>query len=181
MTGKANKVRLTDAVVRRLRPGSTEYIVRDIRIAGLGVRVRPSGHRSFVWHGTVNGRMVRTTVGSAALMTMEKARAACRALLDGSHPRCSGDLAGRAGVPLFRDFVVEDWLPARRPAVEGGSGSPGGRSPGAVSETAISGSVMPIRRGSNSQWPMSIPESITATWATAPGVVPAPSRRAIRA
>ncbi len=114
MTGKARKVRLTDAVVRKLRPGGTEYIVRDIRVAGLGVRVRPSGHRSFVWHGTVNGRMVRTTIGAAALMTVKEARIACRALLDGSHPLCSEDPAGRTAVPLFRDFVTEDWLPAQR-------------------------------------------------------------------
>lgn len=114
MTGRARKVRLTDAVVRKLRPANTEYIVRDNRIAGLGVRVRPSGHRSFVWHGTVNGRMVRTTIGSAALTTVEEARTACRSLLDGSHPLCSEDPAGRAAVPLFRDFVMEDWLPARR-------------------------------------------------------------------
>ena len=114
MTSGARKVRLTDAGVARLKPGGTEYIVRDTRVAGLGVRVRPSGHRSFVWHGTVNGRTVRTTIGSAALMTVEEARSACRAFLDGSHPLCAEDLAGRAAVPLFRDFVMEDWLPARR-------------------------------------------------------------------
>ena len=114
MTGKVRKVRLTDAAVRKLRPGNTEYIVRDNRIAGLGVRVRPSGHRSFVWHGTVNGTMVRTTIGSAALTTVKEARTACRALLDGSHPLCSGDPAGRADTPLFRDFVMDDWLPAHR-------------------------------------------------------------------
>ena len=114
MTGKARKVRLTDAGVTRLKPRSTEYIVRDNRVAGLGVRVRPSGHRSFVWHGTVNGKAVRTTIGSAALTTVAEARIACRSLLDGSHPLCSKDPAGRADVPLFRDFVMEDWLPARR-------------------------------------------------------------------
>jgi len=114
MTGRARKVRLTDAGVARLKPGGTEYIVRDNRIAGLGVRIRPSGHRSFVWHGTMNGRTVRTTIGSAALMTVEEARSACRTLLDGSHPLCAGDAAGRTAIPLFRDFVMEDWLPARQ-------------------------------------------------------------------
>ena len=114
MTGGAKKVRLTDTGIARLQPGRTEYIVRDRRVAGLGVRVRPSGHRSFVWHGTVNGRAMRTTVGSAALMTVDEARSECRALLDGSHPLCAGDLAGRAVVPLFRDYVMEAWLPARR-------------------------------------------------------------------
>ena len=114
MTGRARKVRLTDAGVARLKPGGTEYIVRDTRVAGLGVRVRPSGHRSFVWRGTVNGKVVRTTVGSALLMTVEEARSACRTLLDGSHSLCAEGLDGRAAVPLFRDFVMDDWLPARR-------------------------------------------------------------------
>ncbi len=114
MTGRTRKVRLTNASVARLKPGGTEYIVRDIRVAGLGVRVRPSGHRSFVWHGTVKGGIVRTTIGSATLMTVEEARSACRAFLDGSHPLCAGDLADQAAVPYFRDFVMEDWLPAYR-------------------------------------------------------------------
>ena len=114
MTGRARKVRLTDAHIARLKPAGTEYIVRDSRTAGLGVRVLPSGHRSFVWHGTASGRIARTTIGSAALMTVEEARSACRALLDGSHPLCAGDPAGRAAVPLFRDFVMEDWLLTRR-------------------------------------------------------------------
>ena len=122
MTGRARKVRLTDAGVARLKPGGTEYIVRDSRTAGLGVRVRPSGHRSFVWHGTVSGKVVRTTVGSAALMTVEEARSACRTFLDGSHPLCAGDAAGRTAVPLFRDFVMEDWLPARRSHCSSGWG-----------------------------------------------------------
>ncbi len=104
--------KLTDAGVARLKPGRTEYILRDTRLAGLGVRVRPSGHRSFVWHGAVNGRIVRRTIGSAALMTVEEARSACRALLDGTHRLCAED--GSGAVPLFRAFVMEDWLPARQ-------------------------------------------------------------------
>ena len=122
MTGRARKVRLTEAGAARLKPGEMEYIVRDSRVTGLGVRVRPSGHRSFVWHGTVNGKVVRTTIGSAALMTVEEARSACRALLDGSHPLCAGDSASRAAVPLFRDFVMEDWLPAYRGRYSSGWG-----------------------------------------------------------
>ena len=74
MTGRARKIRLTDAGVARLRPRKTEYVVWDSQVAGLGVRVRPSGHRSFVWHGHANGAAVRVTVGSAALTTVEEAR-----------------------------------------------------------------------------------------------------------
>ena len=43
-------------------------------MAGLGVRVRPSGHRSFVWHGQVNGASIRRTIGPAALKTVDDAR-----------------------------------------------------------------------------------------------------------
>ena len=73
-------IRLTDAGVAKLRPGTTEYIVWDSRVAGLGVRVRPSGHRSFVWHGHADGRAVRKTVGSTAMMTVDDARRKCIAL-----------------------------------------------------------------------------------------------------
>ena len=40
---KGRRVRLTDAGVGRLKPHSTEYVVWDSEVAGLGVRVRPSG------------------------------------------------------------------------------------------------------------------------------------------
>ena len=76
-----------------------------------GVRVRPSGHRSFVWHGRVQGEPVRATVGPAALMTVEDARKRALALSVGNAPRTA---EGRSGAPLFRDFVQDEWLPAYR-------------------------------------------------------------------
>ncbi len=105
-------VRLTDAGVARLKPGKTEYIVRDSRTVGLGVRVRPSGHRSFVWHGQANGRAVRKTVGQAALMSVKDARRECMALQTGAG---RAD-AGKPGndIPLFRDFVLGEWRAASR-------------------------------------------------------------------
>ena len=45
----AKRRRLTDANVAKLAPSAREYTVWDTRQAGLGVRVRPSGHRSFVY------------------------------------------------------------------------------------------------------------------------------------
>ena len=70
---KRRRVRLTDAGVGKLKPHTTEYAVWDNEVSGLGVRVRPSGHRSFVWHGRVQGEPVRATVGPAPLMTVEDA------------------------------------------------------------------------------------------------------------
>ena len=45
----ASRRRLTDANVAKLAPATREYTIWDTRLAGLGVRVRPSGHRSFVY------------------------------------------------------------------------------------------------------------------------------------
>ena len=109
---KGRRVRLTDAGVGRLKPHTTEYVVWDSEVSGLGVRVRPSGHRSFVWHGRVQGELVRATVGPAALMTVEDARKRALTLRLGTAPR--NKLEGRSGNPLFRDFVLEEWLPAYR-------------------------------------------------------------------
>ena len=105
-------VRLTDAGVARLKPGRTEYIVWDTRVAGLGVRVRPSGHRSFVWHGRSEGRAVRATVGPVALMTVEEARRAALALQNGEGRFRDGDGIALSAVPLFRDFATGAWMAA---------------------------------------------------------------------
>ena len=119
-------MRLTDAGATRLKPGRTEYIVWDTRIAGLGVRVRPSGHRSFVWHERVNCRTVRRTVGSVTLMTMEEARGACLALQNDEGPSGGDDGKAPSSAPLFRDFATGEWqatagarwTPSRRRHVE---------------------------------------------------------------
>ena len=108
---RGRRVRLTDAGVAKLKPRTTEYAVWDSEVPGLGVRVRPSGHRSFVWHGRVQGEPVRATVGPAALMTVEDARNEALALRVGTAPR---EAEGRSGAPLFRDFVLDEWLPAYR-------------------------------------------------------------------
>ncbi|MCY4608608.1 MAG: tyrosine-type recombinase/integrase [bacterium] len=92
------KRRLTDAFVRRLRPGNREYSVRDIMVPSLGVRVYPSGGRSYVHFG--EGRKV--SLGPAMLMTIGQARRTSLSLLTGSIP-------DKTAAPLFRDFVAGPW------------------------------------------------------------------------
>jgi len=92
------KTRLTDALVRRLRPGDREYTVRDAMAPSLGVRVHPSGGRSYVHFG--EGRKV--SLGSAALITVGEARRDSLALLTGGIPN-------KETVPLFRDFAAGPW------------------------------------------------------------------------
>ena len=126
MTG-GRRVRLSDAGIAKLKPRKTEYIVWDSRTAGLGVRVRRSGHRSFVWHGRANGRTVRMTVGPVALMTVEDARRECSALPHAGSFSGTDDKRVPPAVPTFREFVMDEWKPnvgarwkpSRRKRVEG--------------------------------------------------------------
>ena len=92
------KRRLTDALVRRFRPGDREYTVRDVVVPSLGVRVHPSGGRSYVHFGERR----KLSLGSATLMTVGQARRKSLALLTGGIP-------DKTMVPLFRDFVPGTW------------------------------------------------------------------------
>ena len=94
--------RLTDTSIAKLSPAASEYTVWDTRHAGLGVRVRPSGHRSFVfWRRGEDGAR-RITLGSAALMNVEEARSRCLSIESGAQ---SGETQ-RSAVPTFEDFVA---------------------------------------------------------------------------
>ena len=99
MAGRKRK--LTHAGVARLAPAAREYTVWDTRHAGLGVRVRPSGHRSFVYLCRQGRGSRRQTVGSAALMGVNEARGRCRALdVEAASARLD-----RKPVPTFAEFV----------------------------------------------------------------------------
>ena len=50
------RMRLTDAAIDRLRSREREYTVWDSRVSGFGVRVRPSGGRSYVLLSDAGGR-----------------------------------------------------------------------------------------------------------------------------
>ena len=56
-----HKVRLTKATVADTQPREREFILWDSRLAGFGLRVRPSGARSFVFvYRTAGGRQGKT-------------------------------------------------------------------------------------------------------------------------
>ena len=93
---------LSDANVARLAPAAREYTIWDTRHSGLGVRVRPSGHRSYVYSRKGEGGARRITLGSAALMNVEDARKQCLAIESGARPVQTQ----RSEVPTFGDFVA---------------------------------------------------------------------------
>ena len=105
--------RLTDAGIARLRAQAREYTVWDTQIAGLGVRVRPSGSRTFIYHRKTGAGVRKTSFGPAALRRVEEVRRQClaaAAMMDNA----DGDaLSTRGKRPLFRDFVAGPWKVSR--------------------------------------------------------------------
>ena len=109
----ARKIKLTDARIGKLKAGDVEYMVWDTRIAGFGVRVRPSGHKSYVYHRHSEGQSRKFTLGPVALGSVDEARRDCMEVWGSrlqSGERAEG--ADGAQAPLFRDFVAGSWRAA---------------------------------------------------------------------
>ena len=111
------RTRLTDAAVGKLRPRRAEYTVWDTRMAGLGVRVRPTGSRSYVYLGPVHGDARgprKHTLGPATTLSADDARRACLVIQTADQPATQRDPrhAGRS-LP-FRVFVETEWAPTFR-------------------------------------------------------------------
>ena len=99
------RMRLSDRNVSRLRVEKVEYAVWDTRIPGLGVRVRPSGHKAFVFLATHDGSSKRRSLGPVALMDVDEARNRCLAMQSG----VENQAPTIATTLLFRDFVRCIW------------------------------------------------------------------------
>jgi integrase len=69
------KLKLTKRTIDAIRPGDAEAFYWDSEQRGLGLRVKPSGAKSwFVQYRTVNGRTRRFTLGAVTELTPEQAR-----------------------------------------------------------------------------------------------------------
>lgn len=104
-----NRVRLTDAGIRRLKPGVREYTVRDTRVPALGIRVHPSGTRTFVCHFPD----MKASLGPATLLSVDEARRECLKLQSEGTDR-------KAVAPVFATFANgpwrDSWLPRCKPS-----------------------------------------------------------------
>ena len=107
------RIRLTDANAGRFRPGAAEYTVRDTKTPGLGVRIKPSGYRTWVYHGSASGSPRRHSLGPVGLKTVEDARLKCLELQLSKQAGEPSDKAVKVAVPKFRDFVEGEWKAAR--------------------------------------------------------------------
>ena len=108
----ARKIKLTDARIGKLRARDVEYMVWDTRIAGFGVRVRPSGHRSYVYHRHAEGQSRKFTFGPVALGSVDKARRDCMEVWNRMQSGERAEGADDAQTPLFRNFIEGSWRKA---------------------------------------------------------------------
>ncbi len=104
------KMKLTNAAIARLRPREREYTVWDSGIAGLGVRVRPTGGRSYVLLLDIGGRTKRISLGPVGVKSLEEIRRECHGRRANPEPGTRVEAA--CPVPLFRDFVAGPWKAA---------------------------------------------------------------------
>ena len=104
----ARRMRLSDRSVARLRAENSEYTVWDTRITGLGVRIRLSGYRTFVFLDSCDGSSKRRTLGPVTLMGVEEARARCLDMQSGGE-KAPQQVRPTTTTPLFRDFVAGTW------------------------------------------------------------------------
>ena len=105
MAGK--RTRLTDAAIARLRPREREYTVWDSRAPGLGVRVRPTGGKSYLMLHDAGGGSRRASLGPVAAMGIAGARRECLARQAAGVP--DGNAAPAHVIPAFREFVEGEW------------------------------------------------------------------------
>src|SRR5882724_5465162 len=71
----SDRIRLSSKNIAELRPRTARYVVWDAANAGFGVRVTPSGVKSFVCVYRFDGAARMLTIGSMPPLTLEQARA----------------------------------------------------------------------------------------------------------
>ncbi|MGB5078623.1 MAG: Arm DNA-binding domain-containing protein, partial [Sphingorhabdus sp.] len=76
-----NKPKLNNGVVDRLDAHMTDYVTWCGGLPGFGVRVRPSGRKSFIVQYDFEGRTRKMTVGTFPTLTVEQARKKANELL----------------------------------------------------------------------------------------------------
>ena len=108
----ARKIKLTDTRISKLKAGDVEYMVWDTRIAGFGVRVRPTGHKSYVYHRHAEGQSRKFTFGPVSLENVDEARHECMEVWGRMQSGERAEGVDDAQAPLFRDFVAGSWRAA---------------------------------------------------------------------
>src|SRR3954467_9173389 len=115
--------KLSKAVAEGLAPAEADYVVWDAELPGFGVRVKPSGVKSYVvqYRNRATGASRRKTIGQhGPLLTFHKAREQARIILadalKGNDPVADGRAIRAAPTvrQLALDYLEQHALPKKR-------------------------------------------------------------------
>ena len=96
------KITLTEARIRNFKPRKSTYEVRDTILPGFGVRVLPSGTRSFFIHAQVQGERIWKNIGNTSATPLEAARKQAAALLEEIRQSANTTLFEAVAEAVFR-------------------------------------------------------------------------------
>ena len=100
------KSKLTNRIAAEARPGASEYTVWDRSLNHFGLRVYPSGVRSFIVQIRVNGRLRKFTLGRYPGISVVEARRWGAELLVRIWAGEPPTPVRKPKAPLFRNFAV---------------------------------------------------------------------------
>ncbi len=106
MASRTRRPRLSAAAIAAARPKAREFTLWDGTLANFGLRVHPSGAKSFIVQTRVRGRMRKITLGRFPDMGLVEARKEATAVL--ARIWAGEDLppARKVKAPLFHDFAA---------------------------------------------------------------------------
>jgi integrase len=112
--GKARRAKLTKRTVDAARAEGTRFILWDVELPGFGLRIEPSGRKTFVARyragGGRSGTLRQATIGRYGTLTVEEARTKAKRLLGaaagGGDPVGDQQRARQAGVTIGE---IIDW------------------------------------------------------------------------
>ena len=114
-----NRAKLTKSYIEKVAPGPKDEFHWDTDVKGFGLRVNPSGKRTFIFQGRVAGKEARITIGQFGVRTVDLARGKALKLKaqmeDGIDPR--EDEKKQAALRVTLQQVADAYL-AERPLKE---------------------------------------------------------------
>ena len=106
MSGSRHRIRLTVRAIAAAKPAAKEYTLWDNLLAHFGVRIQPSGVRSYIIQTRVNGRMRKITLGRFPELSLDAARREGAAMLARLWGGEDVTPSRKKKAPLFRDFAA---------------------------------------------------------------------------
>ena len=106
MKSRDRRPRLSHSAIAAAKPKASEYTLWDGTLAHFGVRVHPSGVRSFIVQTRARGRMRKITLGRFPEMSLLQARGEAAAALARLWSGEDVAPARKTRAPLFADFAA---------------------------------------------------------------------------